>query len=120
MLKHLNDMDAMVSNNERYANLLKTMEKQFNQLDQLGLLNFNKGTSEAKVELNPKDKPEVIFILANHNPRSSNLKKILDNPEIDAYSQSQRFDLKFYVASFSGYGLHAICMRDLAEFRKLL
>jgi hypothetical protein len=45
---------------------------------------------------------------------------ILSDPEIDVFEQLQRFDLRFYVASFAGYGLHAKCMLPLAEFRKLL
>ena len=120
LLKHLKDMKNLVSNEESYAKLLKTMESQFNQLDELGLLKFNKGTSNAKVKLNTDEKPEVIFILANHNPRSPKLKTILSDPEIDKYAQSQLFDLKFCVASFAGYGLHAKCMLPLDEFRKLL
>jgi hypothetical protein len=120
LLKHLKDMEKLISNKDSYAKLLETMESQFNQLDKLGLLKFNKGTSNAKVKLNADEKPEVIFILANHNPRSPKLKAILSDPEIDAYGQSKRFDLKFYVASFAGYGLHAKCMYDLAEFRNLL
>ena len=110
LLKHLKDMEKLISNKDSYAKLLETMESQFNQLDELGLLKFNKGTSNAKVKLNADEKPEVIFILANHNPRSPKLKTILSDPEIDKYAQSQLFDLKFYVASFSGYGLHAKCM----------
>ncbi len=120
LLKHLKDMDRFISNREQYAGLLQTMENQFNQLDELGLLNFNKGKSNAKVKLNPEGKPEVIFILANHNPRSSKLRKILCDPEFDRYEHSELFDLRFYVASFAGYGLHADCMKTLEEFRKLL
>ncbi len=119
LLKHLKDMDRLISDMERYAKLLQTMERQFNQLDELGLLKFNKGTSNAKVKLNVEDEPEVIFILANHNPRSSKLKMILGDPEIEKYEQSKLFDLRFYVASFAGYGLHADCMRTLAEFQDL-
>ena len=74
LLKHLKDMDAFISNKKQYANLLETMECQFNQLDELKLLNFNKGVSNAKVKLDPENKPEVIFVLANHNPRSPKLK----------------------------------------------
>ena len=74
MLKHLNDMAAFISDTKQYADLLQTMERQFNQLDELGLLDFNKGTSNAKVKLNPENKPEVIFILANHNPESTTRK----------------------------------------------
>jgi hypothetical protein len=120
MLKHLKDMDTLISNSENYNKLLKTMQSQFNQLDQLGLMKFNKGTSNAEVELNPAEKPEVVFILANHNPRSLKLKRILSDLKIDAYGQSKIFNLKFYVARFAGYGLHANCMLDLAEFRNLL
>jgi hypothetical protein len=119
LLKHLKDMDAFISDKKQYTNLLQTMESQFNQLDELGLLSFNKGTSNAKVKLNPENKPEVIFILANHNPRSSKLYDILNDAEFDKYEHSELFDLRFYVASFAGYGLHADSMRTLAEFRKL-
>ena len=120
LLKHLKDMEKLISNKDRYSKLLETMESQFNQLDELGLLKFNKGTSNAKVKLNPDEIPEVIFVIANHNPRSPKLKTILRDPEIDKYAQSQLFDLKFYVASFAGYGLHAKCMFPLVEFLKLL
>ncbi len=120
LLKHLKDMEKLISNKDSYAKLLETMESQFNQLDELGLLKFNKGTSNAKVKLNADEKPEVIFILANHNPRSPKLKTILTDPEVDKYAQSQLFDLKFYVASFAGYGLHAKCMLPLSEFCKIL
>lgn len=120
LLKHLKDIDTLIANIKDYDGLLRTMENQFKQLNQLGLLNFNKGKSKTTVKLDVKNKPEVVFILVNHNPRSLKLKKILSNPAFDAHSQSKRFDLRFYVASFTGYGLHADCMFDLAEFRKLL
>jgi len=120
LLKHLKDIDTLISNIDRYTKLLLTMETQFNQLDQLGLLNFNKGKSEARVKLDANDKPEVIFILANHNPRSPKLKTILSEPEFNIYEKSPVFDLRFFIASFSGYGLHSKCMLPLAEFRKLL
>ena len=120
LLKHLKDMEKLITNKDGYSKLLETMESQFTQLDELGLLKFNKGTSNAKVKLNPDEIPEVIFVIANHNPRSPKLKTILRDPEIDKYAQSQLFDLKFYVASFAGYGLHAKCMLPLTEFRGLL
>lgn len=120
LIKHLQDLEALIQDSSRYAKLLQTMEAQFNQLDQLGLLKFNRSKNGTKIKLAANDRPEVVFILANHNPRSSKLKTILSDPEIDVFEQSQRFDLRFYVASFSGYGLHEKCMLPLAEFRKLL
>ena len=110
VLSHLKDIDSFISDTKRYSTLVSTMEEQFNQLDQLGLLNFNRSSNGTKVQLDANDKPEVLFVLANHNPRSLNLKKILNDPQIDAYGQSEHFDLRFFVASFSGYGLHADCM----------
>jgi len=62
----------------------------------------------------------VIFILANHNPRSTKLKTLINAPEIEAYAKSLSFDLRFFVARFSGYGMHTQCMLPLAEFQKLL
>lgn len=120
LLKHLKDIDDFIANSSHYKDLLIGMENQFAQLDQLGLLKFNKGKSNAKVALNYRDKPEVIFILANHNPRSTKLNVILSDPQIDAYNQSQRFDLSFYVSSFAGYALHADCMLTLPQFRELI
>lgn len=120
LLKHLEDIDALISDSDRYAKLLCTMESQFTQLNQLNLLKFNQCSNQTKVNLDIQDKPEVVFILANHNPRSTKLKTILNDKKIDDYLQSNKFDLRFYVSSFAGYGLHSDCMFTLAEFRNLL
>jgi hypothetical protein len=120
LLKHLQDIDALVSDHDKYKSLLETMEAQFNQLDELGLLSFKRSSNGTKVKLADADKPEAIFILANHNPRSTKLSSILDSPEVVAYGQAQRFDLKFFVSSFAGYGLHSDCMLTLTQFRKLM
>lgn len=120
VLKHLRDIDALISDGEKYKALLKTMERQFNQLDELGLLRFNRVANWTKIQLDASEKPEVVFILANHNPRSSKLDTILNDPEIDEYDHSSNFDLRFFVASFAGYALHADCMITLSQFRGLL
>lgn len=120
LIKHLQDIDALIGEPARYAKLLLTMEGQFNQLDQLGLLNFTRSKRGTTVKLDVNEKPEVVFILANHNPRSTKLRTLLSLPEMDAYAESQRFDLRFYVARFAGYGLHAKCMLSLSEFRQLV
>jgi hypothetical protein len=120
LIKHLKDFDALISDRESYQSLLEMMESQFNQLDELGLLNFRRSSNETKVKLNAEDKPEVIFILANHNPRSTKLSSILADPEVIAYEQSPLFDLKFFVSNFAGYGLHSDCMLPLTQFRELL
>jgi hypothetical protein len=98
LLKHLQDINDFIANPVSYENLLETMENQFNQLDQLGLLKFNKGKSNAKITLNPDDKPELIFILANHNPRSKKLKTVLENSLVEQFDNSQNFDLRSLVS----------------------
>jgi hypothetical protein len=120
LLKHLQDIDALVSNSDKYKVLLETMEMQFNQLDELGLMTFKRVANWTKIKLTANGKPEVIFILANHNPRSIKLHTILSDPEIEEYDHSSNFDLRFYVASFAGYALHADCMVTLKQFRELL
>ena len=56
-----------------------------------------------------KKTPEVIFVIANHNPQSSKLETIIRDPEIEKYSKTKQFRLRFYVASYAGYGLHKDC-----------
>lgn len=120
ILKHLKDIDELIADETRYAMLLQTMQSQFHQLAALDLLKFNRGKSNAVVELNVTDKPEVVFLLANHNPRSGSLKKIFMSPEVESYANTGRFDLRFFVASFAGYGMHADCMLDLQGFLELV
>jgi hypothetical protein len=120
LLKHLQDIDALVQDEARYARLLATMESQFYQLDRLGLLNFTRRQGGIQVSLASAEKPEVIFVLTNHNPRSTKLKTMLNAPDLDEYARSAHFDLRFFVSTFAGYGLHAQNMLTLDEFRQLL
>jgi len=106
LLKHLQDIDTLISDNDKYKSLLETIESQFNQLDELGLLRFNRCSNGTKVKLVANDNPEVIFILANHNPRSVKLKNILIDSEFKKYIASKNFDLRFFVSSDAGYGMH--------------
>jgi hypothetical protein len=120
LTKHLQDIDAFFSNRESHMLLCQTIESQFNQLDALGLLKYKHSKRTTSVQLNMDDKPEVIFILANHNPRSTKLSAFINDPAMDSYANSPLFDLRFFVASFAGYGLHADCMVPLEKFRELV
>jgi len=120
LIKHLEDINAFFSNRESHIGLCKTIESQFNQLDELGLLHYKHNKSKTGVQLDREDKPEVIFILANHNPRSTKLSAYINDPAMDGFANSSHFDLRFFVASFAGYGLHADCMVPLNRFRELL
>ncbi len=120
LLDHLKDINEFLLDKTHYRSLLGTMEAQFRQLSQLDLLKFNRCKNGTEVKLHTEDKPEVIIILANHNPRSARLERILQNLEEKGYGQSQQFDLKFLVTSFAGYGLHANSVFSLGKFRQLL
>ena len=120
VLKHLQDINELMLNPAGYQALIEMMEMQFNQLDELGLIQFNRAANWTKIKIDAEIKPEVILIFANHNPRSHQLRKIISSPEIEEYAHSEKFDLRFYVSSFAGYALHAKSMLSLPEFRKLL
>ncbi|MFO7698706.1 MAG: hypothetical protein R6X16_16340 [Anaerolineae bacterium] len=116
LLDHLRNMDALVTDRCRYRLMLRTIESQFAQLDDLGLLSYTHAKRGATVQLDPADRPEVILILANHNPRSGRLLKILEDAEVVACARSLHYDLRFFVSSFSGYALHCANMLDLQAF----
>jgi hypothetical protein len=58
-------------------------------------------------------RPEMVFLLANHNPRSRKLLNI-----IEAIEEPKSFDLRFFSAAFAGYGMHEGCMMRLDKFRE--
>lgn len=131
LLDHLKDIEQLISDDSNYERLLGMMETQFNQLIELGLMKFSAGSKGTKVKLGAKDKDEnkleVIFLLANHNPRSTKLSSILE--ELSAAlekkngksnAQKESFDLRFFVSSFAGYGLHSDCMKTLTQFRQFI
>ena len=119
LVKHLKDIESLIKEKRSYNDLIHSMENQFDQLSQLGLIKFNKHKNYQAMKLSVL-KPEVILILANYNPRSQQLFYVLHASEFQAYSKSPIFDLKFFMASFSGYGLHSQCMFTLEEFLKII
>jgi len=121
LLKHLVDIDAFISEKENYEELVKATQEQFNQLNKLELLKYNpsRHIKDTGFKMD-QHKPEVIFILANHNPRSTKLSCMLKDEDIDNLEKLEHFDLKFFVATFAGYALHSKCMFTLNEFRELL
>jgi len=114
--KHLQDIESLIEDEKKYKMTINSMKKQFRQLYDLELLEFN--WCKNVKEPNLSEKPEVIFLLANCNPRATGLFARIE--EIKPYTESEKFDLKFFVASFAGYGMHQKCMYDLDSFRKIL
>jgi len=111
--KHIADIERILGNAEEAARIGKMIGKQISQLYELGMLRFNWSAGVTSIE--PLDPLEVVFILANHNPRSTKLLKVLET-----IKEPETFVLRFFVASFSGYGMHEACMLDLAQFKNLV
>jgi hypothetical protein len=120
LIDHLNDLESFLKVSANKSSLFETMENQFNQLDELGLLDFNHSSKGIKMKLNVSDKPEVIILLANHNPRSAKLKAILTNPNLICHTASPNFDLRFFASRFAGYGMYSDDVLTYVEFMKLL
>lgn len=114
--KHLTDFAKFI-NDGAYQKSIAAMESQFARMRELGLIRFGSNGNDYKVELDKNEKPEVIFIIAGHNPDSTKLGKFLDDlKDIDQLP----FVLRFYVANFAGYSLHEECMHNLGEFSRLV
>lgn len=121
LIKHLDDLNKFVSSEHGISCLTSMIPKQFQQLVELDMFDFNK-TSNWKEPSTTDEKPEVIIILANHNPSSKRLQTILESEEFNqkASDCSKYFNLKFFVSSFAGYGMHSNNMFDLEQFKHLV
>jgi len=105
--KHLKDMNYFLFNQERLSSLKAEMKNVFNQMRRLKLINNQKDIAQFN-----NDKPEYIFILANHDPASSVLKRELDGLPTDY----PNLKLKFAVSNFMGYGLYKQNIYGLRDF----
>lgn len=114
LLSQLERIGTFVHDRPNYEHFLKSMEEQFKQLDTLNLIQF-KHPRDVDLHLDPDDKPEFIFLLANHNPRASKLKSILTDPHFQAKANAAPFELLFSVTSFAGYSLHSRSMYTLDQ-----
>ena len=108
----------------RKAHLYERIRDQFHKLWKLGLVRFNESkaflaSSEPQMALS--EIPEFIFLLANNNPRSTALANAINSiPEEMITKAEKYFKLRFFAASFAGYGMHDACMMELADLKKHL
>ena len=67
------------------------------------------------------ERPEFIFLLANHKPASNSLNTELNKLEKESFYTDfcQIADLKLATASFFGYGLFNDCIYTLDEFKEV-
>ena len=94
--KHIKDIDNFLARPEHVRDLKADMVRVFNQKVRLDLIDCGKelgGFSE--------EPPVVLLVLANHNPRSSILRKVLNTRPECPHAR-----LCIATASFVGYGLY--------------
>jgi hypothetical protein len=99
--------------NKRVEDLRKNIALQFQQLWHLKLIRFNESQKflSNKGLPNVIGQPEIIFLLANNNPRSTALDTAIRSiPESQIEAAKPHFDLRFFASSFAGYGMHDACM----------
>jgi hypothetical protein len=120
LLEHLKKIATLLETKTKHDFICETIESQFNQLRELQLIDYRQSHRFSKPLLSAaKPLPQVVFLLANCNPRSSILKKILRELK-ELGGDHSHFDLRFFVATFSGYGMHHACMLDTSEFSDLV
>ncbi len=115
ILKHIRDFTKFITKDADY--LHEEMKEIFNLKLNLGLIKGCKKKIES-IQSIKKYKPEVILLLANHDPEKTGLKKILlELIDSDDYKEFCKIaELKFAVASFMGYGLYEQGIYDLPTF----
>lgn len=112
--KHLQDVKKYLLSPGSLDVLRSGTEEQFNRLNQLGLVAHKKGAS--RVFKISTEQPELILLLANHNPRSKKLANLFDKIEPFSDEENNPFKLRFFVSSYAGYGMHSHNMLTFKEF----
>ena len=119
ILAHFNQMSAYLTDDIKRTAIADMATEQINQLNTLGLIQHTKGKArEFKVDASHF---EVIYIFANHNPRSTvllgELKKLREEWHKTA---NKMFDLRFFISSTAGYAMHIKCMKDINGYIEFL
>lgn len=119
ILAHLEQAEQLIAGSH-YKVLNREITTLFAQLRRLGLVRFGPGGNKNDLLIDQEVKPELIFLLANHNPRSTKLNRLLDEmSENKAFRSLLAMDIpvRFFAAGFGGYALHVANVLTLEEFR---
>lgn len=110
---HLDDFKTFIDSAE-FEEFCKDQSNIFWQKCELGLIpDMLKMPHDINIQVAGK---EMIFLLANHDPDSTILRKVVNSINPDAYP----FTIKFVFASMMGYGLYEDNMMTLDEFKNYL
>jgi hypothetical protein len=102
-----------LATSKRVEDFRTNIALQFQQLWQLKLIRFSESRKFLKNDGLPRvtGEPEIIFLLANSNPRSTALDTAIRSiPDSQIEAAKSHFELRFFASSFAGYGMHDACM----------
>ena len=107
--KHISDVENFLAHYNPVA-FREEMKTVFSQKRKLGYI-----LNQKDVESFSEQKPEYIFVLANHDPATSGLKQVLSK-----IIEPNAFDLRFASANFFGSCLYGENILSLDQFKKLV
>lgn len=123
---HLRKALAYVSDDAKRAVLRANVASQFNQLSELGLLEYARSTSISGFSA-VDNHVQIVFVLAEYPPHATRLTQIVDklddlmaDYQVKFESLGLTVDLRFAGASLSGYAMHEATMLTTAQLRALL
>ncbi|EGB13416.1 hypothetical protein DND132_0198 [Pseudodesulfovibrio mercurii] len=121
LVDHLEKTCSCLRDQRVAEDIKATILTQFNQKRELGLVLFSKGGNTNEV-VALDDRPEFIFLLANHDPASTTLATELASDAFKtAFAELRQYaDIRFAISSFMGYGLFEECLLDVNEFKSTL
>ena len=106
--KHIKNVNEYLGNSDSMRDLKDDMVRVFNQKRKLRLIDCGKDLEDFS------DAPPIfLLLLANHDPDTSMLDKVLGN-----LPACPNIDLRIATASFFGYGLYDQGVYEAEEFRK--
>jgi hypothetical protein len=120
LVKHARDIERFLTPESEetvskpYTLLREELEAMFHAKQHMKLPSVPKGMGDLKITVSD-GQPEVIFILANHNPKSTILKRELLKVQ-EELGEVRRADYRVATVSFGGYALFASNVKPLDEF----
>ena len=122
MVGHLTNTLAFAQQKGAIEELREEAILLFQQKREMGLVRFGADTQPGRIVALSDNKPQFVFLMVNHPPRSTILKSVLDSEDFrQSHSALSEFmDIRFAVANFLGYGLYESCMLTLEEFMNRL
>jgi len=124
LLKHFNDIAKYLLNAQLLQELSDEMKNVFNQKVRLGLFHSSVLIDEgfSKIKSISHEQAELIFLIANHQPASTVLKReLLEICKTEEYKKlNEHYEMKVATSSPIGYGLYEKNMIPISEYIGIL